>query len=162
MILRKKMENEIFKKIGVLVGLFLVVWLISLWQGAGTHQSAEVLLGGQRVTVAVASTPEEHSKGLSDKPSLPYIFEDKLYEGMLFIFETDGDQVFWMKDMNFSLDIIWLDSNKNITHIENNVLPESFPETFRSPIPSQYVLELGVGFVEKYDLRVGDYLSWEL
>src|SRR5690242_15708811 len=61
-------------------------------------------IGGQQIYVKKADTPAKQQQGLSGTASLP------LDQGMLFIFPKDGTYAFWMKDMNYSLDIIWIDS----------------------------------------------------
>ena len=60
------------------------------------------------IHVDLAITPDEQSKGLSIKNTL----NDS--DGMLFPFDTPGDYSFWMKDMKFPIDIIWIDSNYKI------------------------------------------------
>ena len=62
---------------------------------------------GKTLQVDLALTDEEKARGLSGRESLD---ED---EGMLFVFDVPGNYGFWMKDMNFAIDIIWL--NEKIT-----------------------------------------------
>ena len=86
--------------------------------------------------VKIADTEEERAQGLSGVPSL------KKDEGMLFIFPKEGLHAFWMKDMNFALDLVWIDSSWNIASTTKNTTPESFPTFFSPPRPVQYVLEI--------------------
>ncbi len=85
------------------------------------------------------------------RKSLP---QDK---GMLFVFEKEKIHPFWMKNMRFPLDIIWLDANKKIVDIYQNAQP--CKETCDSIIPKSaatFVLEVNAGFVEKNKIKVGD------
>lgn len=108
-----------------------------------------VIIGAQKYTVDIADTPLRQSQGLSGRSSLTP------NTGMLFVFDTPGDYGFWMKDMLFSIDIIWIGEDKKITYIEKNATPGSYPESFSSPDDSLYVLEIPAGDSEKYNFSVG-------
>ena len=86
--------------------------------------------------VKIADTEEERSQGLSGVLSL------KDDEGMLFLFPEEGYHTFWMKDMHFPLDLVWIDSSWNIVSTTKNATPESYPTLFSPPRPVQYVLEI--------------------
>ena len=76
--------------------------------------------------------------------------------GMLFIFDRSGVYPFWMKDMNFPIDIIWLDENLKVVYIKKDARPESYPDVYGSEKKAKYVLEVSSGFSEKNNLKVGD------
>jgi uncharacterized membrane protein (UPF0127 family) len=119
--------------------------------GAGAHARATLnLREGLRVTVEVADTPALRVQGLSGRAP----FSDD--EGMLFVFPEDGDLPIWMKDMNFALDIIWIDQAGRIVHIEPSVQPDSYPRIYKAGTPARYVLELRAGFADIRNVRVGD------
>ena len=72
------------------------------------------------ITVEVADTPEERSKGLSGREHL----EEK--RGMLFVFEQESrSHCFWMKDTTISLDIVWLDKDKKVVDVRSRTQPLS-------------------------------------
>ena len=75
---------------------------------------------------------------------------------MLFVFDHPAQYPFWMKDMNFPIDIIWIDENLKVIFIKKNAVPESYPEVFTSPQNSKYVLEVVAGFSDKYNIKIGD------
>lgn len=113
---------------------------------------------GFTVTAELAVTDEERQQGL--------MFREDLRENqaMLFVFEEEGIHSFWMKNMRFPIDIIWLDKDRRIIHIEPQV-----PACQRDPCPSyspgrpaQYVLELRSGCAEKHGLRLNDILAFIL
>ena len=111
-------------------------------------------LNGQKISLELAVTPEQQTQGLSSRPSLCPTC------GMLFVFGTPQNTKFWMKDMNFPLDLIWLNNNK-IVQLDKNLLPEgAMPKDF---YPSRQlitdVLEVNGGFIDKYRLKVGDDLD---
>ena len=60
-----------------------------------------------------------------------------------------------MKEMNFPLDIIWLDSEQKIIDIRSNLQPDSYPKTFSPNQPAQYVLEVPAGFAQNHNLNLG-------
>lgn len=118
--------------------------------GASAHASSTILIADSIVAVEIADTSEERARGLSGRDGLA---EGK---GMLFVFDEDGKHAFWMKDMRFAIDIIWVSRNGVIVHIEEHVAPETYPEVFAPRFEARYVVELSAGFVERYDVRVGD------
>jgi len=106
-------------------------------------------------TVEIASTSLEQTRGLSFRPSLG------ANDGMLFIFGAGSTQTFWMKDMNFPLDMIWI-SGATVVGVAQNV-PAPAPgtqlwelPTYTSPSNTDKVLEVNAGTVAKYNIRVGD------
>lgn len=111
---------------------------------------AEVYLGGVVVNTKVAQSTEERQKGLSGRSDLG----DN--EGMLFIFEKPGLYRFWMKDMNFAIDIIWLDESLKVVSIKGGVEPSSYPEVFRPSEPAKYVLEVNAGFALRNKVQIAD------
>ncbi len=102
------------------------------------------------VDVSVADSLSERIKGLSDTPFLP----DHVVK--LFVFEVDGNHSIWMKDMNYSIDILWLGEDGLIVHIEKDVSPDTYPESFSSPTQARFVVETNAGFVEQNQVHLGD------
>lgn len=100
--------------------------------------------------VSVADTDGARRQGLSGVKEL------SADEGMLFIFEKTGDYIFWMKDMNFPIDIMWIDEDLRIVHIEENKKPEYYPERYGSPTSARLVLETNAFFAKTFNLQVGD------
>ena len=111
-------------------------------------QSVE--LAGETIRVTVADSPEEREVGLSGREGLA---RD---EGMLFIFPEDRKYAFWMKDMSFSLDILWLSAEGVVVDMQQGISPDTYPATFTPRTKARYVLELPAGWVKEYNVRVGD------
>jgi hypothetical protein len=116
----------------------------------GIYNEGEIKISKKTIKVEIADDTCKRNLGLSFRKE---IFSD---EGMFFIFEGEGNYGFWMKDMNFPIDIIWLDKEYNIVHIEERVSCDSYPEIFGKDNISSYVLELQSGFVDKNNIEVGE------
>lgn len=113
-----------------------------------------VNIGNIQVKVYLAKNDLERGRGLSYTKAL---LED---EGMLFVFDKSDIYQFWMKGMNYPLDIIWINDQKRIIHIEHSLSPETFPNLFSSESPALYVLEVNAGFCEKHQIKIGDIVSF--
>lgn len=107
-------------------------------------------LAGANVRVTIARTPAELERGLSGRSALA---PD---EGMLFVFEKDGRYAFWMKDMHFSIDIIWLAADSRVVYIAPNVSPDTYPRTFATKAASRFVLEVPAGWAAEHQVHIGD------
>ena len=105
---------------------------------------------GYLLELEVARTPEEQTRGLSGRESLAE------NAGMLFVYERPSLPGFWMKEMNFPIDIIWIGSDKRIVDISENIAPETFPQLFHPRVPAQYVLEVNAGWAKSHNISVGD------
>jgi uncharacterized membrane protein (UPF0127 family) len=107
-------------------------------------------IGSTTVQASVADSLPERIQGLSETPFLP---ENVV---KLFVFGTAGSHSIWMKDMQYPLDILWLDEAGLVVHIEENIAPETFPDSFASPVPAWYVIEANAGFVAQHNITLGD------
>ncbi|MDB5163658.1 MAG: hypothetical protein JWS12_275 [Candidatus Saccharibacteria bacterium] len=106
------------------------------------------------VALTTAKSPAARAKGLGQRDNLP------ANHGMLFVFDQPAQQCFWMKDMRFSLDIIWMDANKRVVHIEPHVSPATFPKTFCPSQPAQYVIELNSGAASQLGINLDQSLNF--
>jgi len=113
-----------------------------------------IQIGETELQVRLAETDAEHRQGLSNTKSLAD------GEGMLFIYEKPAKQSFWMKDMNYSLDIIWIDERNRVIGVEKNVSPDTFPLIFSSPGEVKYVLEVPAGFSNRSNIEIGQILNF--
>ncbi len=116
----------------------------------------QVLVGSKTLSVDIADNDLLRVRGLSGRSKMA---ED---QGMLFIFDRPNTQTFWMKDMKFGLDIVWINKEK-IIGISKNVPPPAKtngkPAIVNSPMPADKVLELVAGFSDKFGLKVGDSVN---
>lgn len=105
------------------------------------------------VRLEVAQTESALIRGLSGRQHME---RDR---GMLFKFEQPDRYCMWMKDMHFSLDMLWLDENQSIVHIKKDVSPDTYPQTFCGPDSAKYVVEINAGIADAAGLQVGQRLK---
>jgi uncharacterized protein len=125
-------------------------------QPTATPTEPRVQINDTSIIVEIADTDKTRERGLSGREELPE------NTGMLFDFkDMRFIPVFWMKDMNFPLDMIWIKDGK-IVQITRDV-PAPDPETPDSALPKyspnqivDYVLEVNAGFSERNNINVGD------
>lgn len=117
------------------------------------EQPSTMYTEGTPIAVSIADEPAEHQHGLSGVESL------KEFEGKLFIFPVEDYYGMWMKDMLISLDIIWINNDLKIVHIEENLSPDTYPETFSPDEPARFVLEVNAFFAQNTNLEVGDQIT---
>jgi uncharacterized protein len=117
------------------------------------YRQADIVFKNTTVKADISDTNALRVRGLSGRSSL----QDGT--GMWFVFEAEESHSIWMKEMNFSLDILWFDAGLRLVHIKENATPESFPEAFRSSSPDLYVLEVPAGFVQKYQVIKGEKVA---
>lgn len=151
---RMKMRIALY----VLAGIILLgcVFLFIYYKTDSIQAGPILHLPNKDISLIIASTPAARTQGLSGKDTLP------ANTGMLFVFDKPDTYAFWMKDMKFSIDIIWLDSSYSIVHIESDVSPSTFPTTFTPPQKSLYVLEANAHFADENNLKIGDILQFDL
>jgi len=123
-----------------------------------THTQKIVILStSEKVIPAIlAQTPVELSQGLSGRESLP------MDQGMLFAFPQPGNHGFWMKEMRFPIDIIWLGEDKVVKGVTASITPDTYPTIFYPPSPVRYVLELNAGQNIKMGLAIGTKIDFDL
>jgi uncharacterized membrane protein (UPF0127 family) len=110
-------------------------------------------ISGQSLKVQVVRTPADLSKGLGGKSCI------SADQAMLFEFNRPGKYSFWMKDMNFPIDIVWLDADRKVTQVKAWVAPETFPDSFGNKRPAQFVLELKAGQASRLDIEQGNHIN---
>lgn len=140
--------------------LFVIYFvLLFLLLSACTSKKYEpyIEINNQKIKVILAISPEEQKNGLSNYTKLAD------GQGMLFIYKNKTIPTFWMKSMNFPLDIIWIEDDK-IIKIDKNLVPEGDkPEnTYAPDKPINYVLEINRGLSDRYNLKVGGKIIFNL
>ena len=140
------------------VALVLVLFGKILLRPAVAPVSGSYLeISGQTIEVEIADTPASQSRGLSNHPPLAE------NQGMLFVFSDRQIRSFWMKEMLFPLDIIWLDGNR-IVKISTNLPPEGVTPSkiYSSDLPANYVLEVNAGWADRAGIKVGELINYHL
>jgi hypothetical protein len=115
----------------------------------GEHTGV-VRIDGQTIYVDLAQDPPQQTLGLGNRQGLG------ASQGMLFIFPNDAQHMFWMKDMSFSIDMVWLSADGTVIYIQPNAAPDTYPQTFGPNQDSRYVLEVPANFATGHGVKVGD------
>lgn len=119
-------------------------------QTCGNYQSGTVKINNKIINVDIADNDCKRELGLSGR----VLLNDG--NGMIFVFEKDGNYGFWMKQMNFALDIIWISADFHIVGMERSLSPSTYPKVFGQNYMAQYVLELPAGYSNKNNIKIGD------
>jgi len=130
--------------------LFVIIGGTVLWWQMQQDESL-LRLDGQSYHITVMRTDAQLQKGLSGTKSLPQ------GEAMLFDFPSDSQWGMWMKDMNYPIDMVWLNDSREVVYTVKNAQPSSYPKTiFKPSVPARYVIELPSGTIEKTGIKNGD------
>ena len=154
------------RKTGILALILVLAVGILIWRGRAKNfvenivdigrdvvpvSEDRVEVGDDVFLVEIADTPEERTKGLSGRPGLA------ANRGMLFLFDRPDLYGFWMKDMKFSINIIWIKENR-VVGITEELEPDTNPnpKIYYPPTLVDKVLEVRAGVVRERNIRVGD------
>lgn len=146
------------KKMFLLFGVFLILVIgmviaKNYLEGNVFWKTAKATINNNSFKLYVAKSPKDKQIGLSEKKSLP---EDY---GMIFLFEKPDYYGFWMRNMDFPIDIIYIRNNSIVT-IYSDIRPPSspngIPPIFKPKVPADTVLEINAGLSQKYNLKEGD------
>lgn len=107
----------------------------------------------KKIDVEIAETDNARHTGLMFREGMS---ED---QGMLFIFPNEELQSFYMKNTVLPLDIIFINSKKQIVKIHKNTKPFS-EESLPSLKPAIYVVEVNAGFTDKFKIAEGNTIDW--
>jgi len=110
---------------------------------------ARVTIGVHVIDAEIADTPARKQRGLSGRASLGD------GQGMLFPYAEPGRHGFWMPDMHFDIDILWIRAGR-IVHVEPDVSKDDPQRVYRPREPADLVLELPAGTARRRGFQVGD------
>jgi uncharacterized membrane protein (UPF0127 family) len=126
---------------------------------ADRYLQAKVTVNNFELIADLAITNDQQVKGLDVKDQL------KENEGMLFVEKQPAKYDFWMRGMKFPIDIIWLDNNRTVIHIERNLQPcvsDLDCPLYTPDKDALYILETVAGFSQKHNVEVGAHIDFEL
>ncbi len=138
---------ELLSAVAVVLGL---IWLV-FWSLPKTPVGFQVQ--DNVIALEIADSDAERQRGLSGRENLTS------ETGMLFVFKRAGYHAFWMPDMRFPLDIIWMDRNFLVVDIEEGVTPDTYPKLFYPSQEASFVLELNAGQAKEYGITTGSRLT---
>jgi len=148
----------------IIIGFIIILLLLSgfiFLQIKNPLPKSQVTIDKQTFSVEVATTSAQQASGLSGRASLPQ------NQGMLFNFPVADRYPFWMKDMKFPLDMLFIHNNKIVTIFQNVPAPKDPNNTNTLPIyapdsPANQVLEINAGLSKKYGFKKGDTVTTEI
>lgn len=114
------------------------------------YRKQVILLGGVDFDLYIADTSIARQRGLSGTRPLTHT------QGLLFVFQVDDLHGFWMKDMLYAIDMVWLDAHGRVVSIHTDIAPSTYPTVFYPDADSRYVLELMAGGAQHLNIEVGD------
>lgn len=107
----------------------------------------------KKIDIEIADNEFETQTGLMYRDSM------KENHGMLFVFPDSKPRSFYMKNTRFPLDIIYLDEKETIVSFQENAQPLN-ENSLPSNASAKYVLEVNAGLVKKWELVVGDKITY--
>lgn len=114
-------------------------------------KTTSLYIGDGAFSARVAKNDAARTEGLSGTENLP---SDEV---MLFVFESDSRWGIWMKDMQYSIDVVWLDESKKVVDMALGVTPSSYPRVYTPKKDARYVLEFAAGTVRQQSIREGQH-----
>ena len=148
------MKNKLIFLIPLTITALVVSFL--LFSPREKKQTEKIIkLGELKILAEVAETEWEKTRGLSGRVSLS---QDR---GMLFVFDDKKTYSFWMKEMKFPLDFVWIDGDKVVDITQNVPYPKDNekPVSIAPRAPVDKVLEVNAGAVESSGAKIGDTVS---
>ena len=149
----------------ILIIVFLLILLIAIsltyilfFMGKNNQKQTQLCFENNCFDVELALTSKEKKQGLMFRD---YLGKNK---GMLFVFVTEEEYGFWMKNTLIPLDIIWLNEDKKVVFISKNNQPCKNDEcsTINPDKKAKYVLELNGGTTDKIGLEVSDWANFNI
>lgn len=126
----------------------------SLVRHTQDHQKITAIVNNRHLTLELVTTDASRERGLSGRSEIGS-------DGMLFVFLQPGPLAFWMKEMQFDLDFIWLNDGEVVDITLGVVKPNPGESLDKLPIvrpriPANQVLEVNKGKVAEWGIRSGD------
>jgi uncharacterized membrane protein (UPF0127 family) len=142
------MSKNFFRQIVILAAVVLVLGVLYI----GSTNLSFDKQSAAHIDYRIADSYTERAQGLSGTAPL----QDD--EAMLFVFEKEGKYPFWMKGMNYALDIVWIDASSTIVHMEENISPDTYPNKIGGDVSALYVVEGTSGFIKRHSWELGQII----
>ena len=141
----------------IILSVAVIIIVIFLYLKKIPIKYTNVKVGNAQIQAEIADNEIKRTKGLMFRKSL----SEK--EGMLFVFDEENYHGFWMMNMSIPIDMIWINKEKKVVDITKNAQPCGL--ICSSYIPKEkvmYVLEVNANFTERYNVKIGSQLKFEL
>jgi uncharacterized membrane protein (UPF0127 family) len=150
------------KKKRIVMLVLMAIFLMSASFFLVERNEATIIIvsfpNGHELETEVADTPEKLLFGLAFRETLP------ANSGMLYIFESTGQNHLWTKEYHFPVDVMWIDESHQIVGLKENVAPcrEDDCPKYSSPEPVRYALQTEAGFIKREGITIGLELKYTL
>jgi uncharacterized membrane protein (UPF0127 family) len=149
-------RKTFFPILGVLPVLAVIA---CVWSDVGCRRGSvppQATIRGKTWFVELATTDEQHEKGLSDRTELAGD------AGMLFIFPDSAIRLFWMKNCYIPLDIAFIDEHRKVVGMGTMAVEADFSGKmmYSSQVPIKYALEVSGGALAATGVQVGDEVTF--
>ena len=146
------------KLLTLLVLAAILILIFSFLKEKNPKNIKKARIGNKEFRLEIADTDALRSHGLSDRVSLPK------YSGMLFVFDHRERYSFWMKDMNFPLDFLWVEGTK-IADISENIANPTKNDPNNLPLITpntnvDKVIEINAGVIKELNIKAGDIVEF--
>lgn len=121
---------------------------LSLFKSSGKHIRS--------IDIEVADTPYEQELDLKHRNALA------AHQGMLFLYPQAELRGYYMKDIRFPIDHIFIGSDNKVVSFKENAKALDETTFLPSQVPAQLVLKINGGLSEEWVIEVGDYIEWKL
>ena len=128
--------------------LIAAIFVLLIGVAYEASQPPKISLNGNVFRAEIVDTEALREKGLSGRDSIGP------KDSMVFVFDKQGNHCFWMKDMKFSIDIVWVDTSNKVTAMETFVSPTTYPKNFCHN--GIRVIELPAGAADQTSIDVGN------
>jgi len=150
--MRKRWWGASVKPAGLLALLLALACDTRASEICPSGQSLRIHIGAQTFSVSVAASPQERERGLSGSPALA------AESGMWFVLPTSDRHGFWMRGMNFPIDLVWVGpAHQVLGAITLQPCEGELCRTHMPPSPVAYVLEINAG---AFAGKTGDHVTW--
>lgn len=155
-------DRELKKK-RIITLVLMAIFLMSASFFLVERKEATIIIvsfpNGRELETEVADTPEKLLFGLAFQETLP------ANSGMLYIFESTGQNHVWTKEYRFPVDLIWIDESHHIVGLRENVAPcreDVCPKYNSSPEAVRYAIQTEAGFIKREGITMGQELKYTL
>jgi len=143
---------------GILIGgIILIILAVAVSFVVTNFQPrVDVQLGSGDFSARLATDDASRQTGLSGVASL------KPNDALLMVFPSDDTWGIWMKDMKVPIDILWLNSKKEVIDVVSNVSPDlGASKVFKPLMKARYVLEIPAGAAAQNGIKSGDSAQFD-
>ncbi len=144
----------LFLFIFIVIGAYIIFFRLGEKEKFENYDYIILNLNGEQLKLYIADDNKKRIKWLWGTKNI----NDN--EWMLFVFESEDKYWFWMKNMKFDIDIIWINKDWKIVWISPRISKETYPKVYYPPRKIKYVIEILSWSYKKFNLYTWSYLNF--